>query len=90
MKSQKVRRISMVASVVAALGVVPLVAASPASATVKQCTGVVSHAGYVVGPKVKTACGWPHVGGQANAMCLQKLMLAGVRYEVANTACQRA
>ncbi|MFG2448333.1 hypothetical protein ACGFSG_03065 [Streptomyces sp. NPDC048512] len=90
MKSQKFKRISVVASVVAALGVVPLVTAGPASATVKQCTGVVSHAGYVVGPKVKTACGWPHVGGQANALCLQKLMLAGVRYDVANTACQWA
>ncbi|MFG2434431.1 hypothetical protein [Streptomyces sp. NPDC048508] len=88
MTSQKFKRISMVASVVAALGVVAT--AGPASATVKQCTGVVSHAGYVVGPKVKTACGWPHVGGQANAMCLQKLMLAGVRYDVANTACQWA
>ncbi|MFD6496908.1 hypothetical protein [Streptomyces sp. NPDC060188] len=90
MKSQKFKRISMVASVVAALGVVPLATAGSASATVKQCTGAVSHAGYVVGPKVKTACGWPHVGGQANAMCLQKLMLAGVRYDVANTACQWA
>jgi hypothetical protein len=90
MLSQKIRRIAVSASVVAAVGAVPLVAASPASATVKQCEGVVRSYGYIVGPKVESACSWPSYRGTPNALCLQKLVIAGVKYDVADTACQWA
>lgn len=90
MLSQRIRRIAVSASVVAAVGAVPLVAASPASATVKQYEGVVRDHGYIAGPKVESACSRPSYRGTPNALCPQKRVIAGVKYDVADTACQWA
>ncbi|MCD2466865.1 MULTISPECIES: hypothetical protein [unclassified Streptomyces] len=37
----------------------PLATAAPASATQSSCIIHMSDLGYVIGPKVRSACGWP-------------------------------
>ncbi|MEU1267207.1 hypothetical protein [Streptomyces sp. NPDC005799] len=90
----KTKRILATIGVVAAAGVAPLIAASSASATVAQCTGIVQSYGYVVGAKVTTACGYGKLstglGTTANPICVTKLVQLGVSNKVANTACSWA
>lgn len=85
------KRALTVLGLTVAAAVVPLATAAPASATVAQCTGVLSSYGYVVGPKAKAACGWPAVGGSAPQFnCYNPLLILGVKVNHAMTACSWA
>ncbi|MEU0002733.1 hypothetical protein ABZ079_00095 [Streptomyces sp. NPDC006314] len=84
-----------VAGVVVAAGALPILVASPASATQSACTNYVANHGYFAGPKVKAACGNPAlftgVMKTANPYCLVGLAKVGVeRSGVAQEACMRA
>ncbi|AIV36492.1 hypothetical protein NI25_25965 [Streptomyces sp. CCM_MD2014] len=89
------KRALAVAGLTAAGVAIPLATAAPASASVGQCTGVVSSHGYIVGPGVVSACGWPHlidIAGHAkpNAMCYTGLVSLKVKASIAKTACSWA
>lgn len=94
MKFQKMKRAVTAASVVAAAGVLPLIVASPASATQSACTNYVATHGYFAGPKVKAACGHgaidTGIGKMANPACILGLANLNVKNEVSVPACQRA
>ncbi len=88
------KRILATVGVMVAVGAAPLIAASPASATVAQCTGIVHTYGYVVGAKVTTACGYEKLstglGTTANPVCVYKLVQLGISNSVAQKACSWA
>ncbi len=88
------KRALTIAGLVIAAGVTPLATAAPASANVAQCTGILNHYGYRVGAKSTEACGWPHkvILGEArpNTNCLTGLVVLGVKYSHAETACSWA
>ncbi|WP_329276870.1 hypothetical protein [Streptomyces sp. NBC_01451] len=91
----KTKRVLATMGVVVAAGIVPLTTASPASATVVQCVGVVHGYGYVVGPKVTTACTYkplPNPLGSdfPNPTCVTMLVQLGITSSRANTACSWA
>ncbi|MFF6995037.1 hypothetical protein ACFY93_08765 [Streptomyces sp. NPDC008313] len=95
MKAQKIKRIVATASVVAAVGVVPLVTATPASASQSACANYIGSKGYAVGPKVKAACSYraiyTPIGADApNPFCVMALENIRVKPSHATAACQRA
>jgi hypothetical protein len=91
----KTKRILATVGVVVTAGIAPLMVASPASANVNQCAGIVATYGYDVGPKVKAACAYhatlPPVGDPTpHPLCLLGLEKIGVREAVAKSACKWA
>lgn len=64
----------------AALCAVPVVTATPASATQGDCIGRLMNSGVIIGPKVKAACNWPayYWGVQPSNACMTLLQQAGV------------
>ncbi len=69
----------------------PLATATPASANVAQCTGVLKSYGYDVGPKSKAACSHPALGGSAPQFnCYNPLLLLHVKVDHAMSACSWA
>lgn len=68
--------------------------ATPASATVAQCTGVLHSYGYAVGAKSTEACGYPHsvVFGKSvpHSLCVTKLISIRVTNAHAISACEWA
>jgi len=90
MKFLKAKRLLMVASVVAAAGVVPLVTATSASADQHDCTTYLKNHGYVVGPKVRAACNYEHLPIGASPLCINGLVLIDVALNHANAACRLA
>ena len=92
----KLRRALAALSVVATVGVVPLVAASPASATAPDCRAYLARVGYNVGPKVTEACEYGAfrspvgTGKIPNPNCLTRLRTIGVTGDHSLTACKRA
>ncbi|OXS33062.1 hypothetical protein CHR28_22385 [Streptomyces sp. XY006] len=94
MKLQRTKRLLSVASVVAAAGVLPLISATPASADQGACTKYLANKGYLVGPKVKSACANPALhtplGVVPDFDCTHGLRVAGVKDQHAIDACKRA
>lgn len=87
----RTKRVLATVAVVVAAGITPLITASSASADAAQCSGIVKHYGYVVGPKVVGACSNRKlITGSVNPFCLYGLMKAGVSDSVAYTACDWA
>ncbi|MGW1033376.1 hypothetical protein ACWD4Z_14410 [Streptomyces antibioticus] len=94
MISQRVKRMVAVVGVVMAAGALPILSASPASATQSACTSYVSSHGYFAGPKVKKACGYGAInsglGKVASPLCIQALAALDVPASVSLPACKRA
>jgi hypothetical protein len=95
MKSLRVTRALAAAGITAAAIITPIVTATPASALgYRGCLDYVRDHGYVVGPKVKAACNQKAVhlplGWAANPLCIQGLVEIGVKWDVAQPACERA
>ncbi|MGW0190959.1 hypothetical protein ACWDV7_35230 [Streptomyces sp. NPDC003362] len=94
MAIQKTKRMLAAAGVTVAAVAVPILAASPASATQSACTNYVATHGYFAGPKVKAACANGAIGSGVtkvpNPNCLLGLAKLDVSNSVAVPACQRA
>ncbi|WP_251093368.1 hypothetical protein [Streptomyces sp. Caat 7-52] len=95
MTFQKAKRMVAAAGVVVAAGALPILVASPASATQGACTNYVASHGYFAGAKVKAACGNPALFTgmmkTPNPYCILGLEKIGVeRRGVAQEACVRA
>jgi hypothetical protein len=96
MRSLRVGQALAAAGITAAAALVPVATATPAAAASwwVQCSNYVADHGYIVGPKVKAACGNTalHLGlGWApNPVCLTGLVEIGVKNEIAQAACIRA
>lgn len=95
MTFQRAKRMVAAAGVVVAAGALPILVASPASATQGDCSNYVATHGYRAGVKVKAACGnkaMPFPGGPAiaNPYCIYGLVALGVSNGVADEACVRA
>ncbi len=88
------KRAFAIAGLIAAGTIVPLATATPASATVAQCTGVLHDYGYSVGAKSTTACSYPHTTVWGHSVghwnCIIQLEAIGVRKSHAETACSWA
>ncbi|MFJ5551738.1 hypothetical protein [Streptomyces sp. NPDC093225] len=86
---RKKRTLGVLAATFAAV-TLPVVAASPASATVGDCTQYLRNMGYRVGPGVNSACtagaGFPLDRWQCN----YELILLGVRTQHVEVACYQA
>ncbi|MCG0064026.1 hypothetical protein ACWDUC_25655 [Streptomyces tricolor] len=94
MNFQKVKRMAAAAGVMVAAGALPILVASPASASQSACTNYVASHGYFAGPKVKAACDYPALDTGlfkiGHPACLLGLEKIGVKSEVSNQACKRA
>ncbi|MFC9932053.1 hypothetical protein [Streptomyces sp. NPDC127190] len=94
MAFQKVKRVAAAAGVLVAAGALPILVASPASATQGACTNYVASHGYFAGTKVKAACGhaalFSGIEKVANPFCLVGLAQLGVHGDVTQAACLRA
>lgn len=90
MRLPQTKSLLTAASLLAAVGVVPLVMATPASATPRACENYVGNKGYIVGPKVRQACSHRHTGPAPSSVCLIQLIDAGVHSDVALSACRLA
>ncbi len=96
MASLKTKRVLATVAVTVAAGVLPLVAAAPAHADLADCAAYLHHRDYVVGPKVKHACGWPATHAPApwgdipSPQCLVELKAINVKEAHAVAACKRA
>ncbi|MEU6550003.1 hypothetical protein ABZ915_06885 [Streptomyces sp. NPDC046915] len=88
MAFQRAKR--MAAGVVAAAGALPILVASPASATQSACSNYVASHGYFAGTKVKAACGHEHLPVGANPLCLTGLITIQVDSTTAQHACRLA
>ncbi|MEU5506237.1 hypothetical protein [Streptomyces fungicidicus] len=84
----KMKRVLTALAVTAAAGVLPLAAATPASAYgPSYCEKYIASKGYLVGPKVKGACNY--AGHAATApLCSSGLINSGVRDNHAIQACR--
>ncbi|MBX9395123.1 hypothetical protein K4749_16350 [Streptomyces sp. TRM72054] len=82
------------AGVVIAAGTLPILAASPASATQSACTNYVATHGYFAGPKVKAACAHGAIDAGVtkapNPACIVGLAKLDVANSVSVPACKRA
>jgi len=94
MTFQRAKRMVAAAGVVVAAGALPILVASPASATQSSCTNYVATHGYFAGPKVKEACSYDAIdsgiGKFANPACVVGLANVGVEAGVSGPACKRA
>ncbi|GLX52370.1 hypothetical protein Shyhy01_53200 [Streptomyces hygroscopicus subsp. hygroscopicus] len=94
MTFQRAKRMTATAAVVVAAGALPVLVASPASATQSACTTYVAGHGYFAGPKVKAACSHgaidTGIGKAANPVCVTDLARVGVKSDVSLAACKRA
>jgi hypothetical protein len=93
MAFQKAKRAAAAAGVMVAAAALPILVASPASATQSACSNYVATHGYFAGAKVKAACS--HAPWQAgvvtpSVICLEELLRLHVDASVANAACRRA
>lgn len=57
MRMSKFKRVVGLAAATVIAGALPVLAAGPAQAAVQDCADAVHSQGYVVGPKVRAACG---------------------------------
>ncbi|MFJ8195593.1 hypothetical protein [Streptomyces sp. NPDC096152] len=90
MTFQRVKRMAAAASVMVAAGALPILVASPASATQGACSNYVARHGYFAGPKVKAACGHEHHPIGASPLCLAGLLSIRVDMATAQRACTLA
>ncbi|MFJ3229697.1 hypothetical protein [Streptomyces sp. NPDC086787] len=94
MTFQRAKRMAAAAGVVLAAGALPILVASPASATQSSCSNYVAGHGYLVGPKVKAACSHGAIdtglGKAANPACVVALARIDVKSAVSVPACVRA
>lgn len=95
MKLSKGKSLLVATCVTAAAGVLPLVAAAPASASASSCRAYVAAMNYDIGPKVKRACNQGRIvsplGNKImNPACYSLLVQAGVSGGIASVACNRA
>ncbi|QTD98535.1 hypothetical protein [Streptomyces cyanogenus] len=95
MTFQRLKCTVAAAGVVVAAGALPVLAASPASATQGACTDYVAKHGYFAGPKVKEACSHgaiktPVGSDWANPACLLGLAKLNIKSSVSDPACLRA
>ncbi|GGW18292.1 hypothetical protein GCM10018980_46910 [Streptomyces capoamus] len=94
MTVQWAKRMAAAAGVAVVAGTLPILVASPASATQSACTSYVANHGYFAGPKVKAACDYAALDTglfkMANPACLLQLAKVGVKSEVSDPACKRA
>jgi hypothetical protein len=67
--------------------VLPLIAATPAHATGRECRQYIYDRGYVVGEDVISGCGQTGISGYQR--CVSILWNTGVRQEHALVACNR-
>jgi hypothetical protein len=81
---------AVAAGVVVAAGALPILVASPASATQSACSNYVANHGYFAGPKVKAACGHERLPMGPDPRCLGGLLSIRVDSTVALNACSRA
>ncbi|WP_138959725.1 hypothetical protein [Streptomyces sp. YIM 121038] len=84
----KIKYALAAAGVTAAVSIVPLVAAAPASAKAWDCMSYLDHKGYKVGTKVRSAC---TTGASSNPVhhgqCALILTVAGVKSAHGTEAC---
>lgn len=82
------------AGVVVAARALPILVASPASATQSACTNYVATHGYLAGPKAKGVCSNGAIdtgaGKMTNPACVEALGRVGAKAEVSLPACRRA
>lgn len=90
MKMPGMRRVIAAVSVTAAAGVLPLLAATPASAHRFDCYQYVMDAGYKVGPKVMAACDNRSFQGLPSTACLSGLSKLKIQWVVYFEACKRS
>lgn len=94
MNRQKTKRLLGAASILVMVGVAPLVAATPASANQSTCVNYIGNKGYLVGPKVREACGWAAapspLGRIPSFQCTHGLEVIRVKSQHAFEACSRA
>ncbi|MET7699845.1 hypothetical protein [Streptomyces sp. NPDC005485] len=94
MTFQRAKRMVAVAGVVVAAGALPILVASPASATQSSCSNYVASHGFFAGPKVKAACNYgaidTGIGKAASPACIVALAKLHVPAEVSGPACKRA
>lgn len=83
----RLKRALAAAGLTAAAVVLPITVAAPAQASAVDCQNYLASKGYLVGPKVKDACGQTGISGYQ--ACVQKLLNAGVRSEYALIACNK-
>ncbi|MET3983796.1 hypothetical protein [Streptomyces sp. PvR034] len=86
---KKKRTFGVLAATFAA-AVVPMVAASPASATSADCQVFLRNVGYTVGPRVQGACSTGETGWVGEQGCYALLVQAGVKPSDAREACYQA
>ncbi|MGW3267357.1 hypothetical protein [Streptomyces sp. NPDC001056] len=90
----RAKRMAAAAGVAVVAGALPILVASPASATQSACTNYVADHGYFAGAKVKAACGHgaidTGIGKVANPVCVTDLAQIGVKSDVSLAACKRA
>ncbi|MBL1105025.1 hypothetical protein JK361_10545 [Streptomyces sp. 5-8] len=94
MTFQRAKRMAAAAGVVVAAGALPILVASPASATQGACTNYVASHGYFAGPKVKEACSHGAIktpfGSWPNPACTLGLAQLNIKNAVSDPACSRA
>ncbi|MGW6062492.1 hypothetical protein [Streptomyces sp. NPDC055189] len=91
MKSLNVKRVLVAASMVAAAAVVPVVTATPASATPVDCMNYLERFDYNVGAKSRAACKNGDSGSSViRQSCPITLVTLGVKSNIAATACRAA
>ncbi|WP_250286864.1 hypothetical protein [Streptomyces atroolivaceus] len=88
MKFPKAQRVLTAVGVTAAAVLIPLATAETASATAWQCERYLASKGYVVGAKVKTACGYDSFA--TNAWCIIQLDALISNNTHVNEACRLA
>lgn len=89
----KLKRVGAALAVTVAATVLPAVAATPASADQGDCQYYLHTVGYVIGPKVESACkagSDTFMNPAAWGKCFLGLTGIGVRQEHAVTACNNA
>ncbi|GGW90948.1 hypothetical protein GCM10010341_10060 [Streptomyces noursei] len=85
-----VRRLAAATGVLVVAGALPLVVTAPAQATPQQCESFLAEAGYKVGPKVRTMCGFGGGPIKDYVGCYTGLMSLGVKERLAEVACSYA
>lgn len=95
MAFHKAKRAVAAAGVLVAAAALPVLVASPASATQSACSNYVANHGYFAGPKVKAACSHRAINAGIgiklpNPVCKLDLATLHVKESVSYEACRRA
>jgi hypothetical protein len=84
------QRVAATAATVITIGALSVAIAAPANATPAGCENYLKARGYIVGPKVKSACYAGRIGGAGVDKCFAALVKISVHSNHAEEACKIA